>query len=415
MNTLYRLASLLALLTLLAACGERSSQAQPATEPEHGAAHTEPVKGPHRGVMLQDGAFAIELAVFETHVPPEYRAWPTLDGQPLPPDAVQLSVEVTRLGNEVNTFQFRPEADFLRGDGVLKEPHSFSVKVLATYAGQTHSWAYDSFEGRTTIPAGIAEAAGVKTERAGPATLTETLTLYGQIAPSPEHQREVSARFPGLIRSVSKQLGEAVAAGETLATIESNDSLQTYAVKAPLTGVVTQRDANPGEESGSRVLFTVTDTRTVMAELSVFPRDRARVQPGAMVTLRLADGDETFTGKVSRVDVLASSNQAVTARVLVESHQGRFLPGSFVVAEVAIAEHAVPLAVKTSGLQSFRDFTVVYAQVGDTYEVRMLELGRRQGALVEVLSGLAVGERYVAENSFLIKADIEKSGASHDH
>jgi cobalt-zinc-cadmium efflux system membrane fusion protein len=33
----------------------------------------------------------------------------------------------------------------------------------------------------------------------------------------------------------------------------------------------------------------------------------------------------------------------------------------------------------------------------------------------EVLGGLEPGERYVTENSFLIKADIEKSGASHDH
>jgi cobalt-zinc-cadmium efflux system membrane fusion protein len=66
-------------------------------------------------------------------------------------------------------------------------------------------------------------------------------------------------------------------------------------------------------------------------------------------------------------------------------------------------------------LQSFRDFTVVYAQVGDTYEVRMLELGRRDGQFVEVLGGLEAGTTYVTDNSYLVKADIEKSGASHDH
>jgi cobalt-zinc-cadmium efflux system membrane fusion protein len=66
-------------------------------------------------------------------------------------------------------------------------------------------------------------------------------------------------------------------------------------------------------------------------------------------------------------------------------------------------------------LQSFRDFTVVYARVRQTYEVRMLDLGRRDGEFVEVLSGLEPGTTYVSENSYLIKADIEKSGASHDH
>lgn len=407
----------LCLLLSLAACGgaESPADAAPKAAGGHEAPPAEPVKGPHRGVMLTDGPFAIELAVYETNVPPEYRAWPTLDGKPLPLGDVTLTVEVTRLGNKVNTFQFKPEGDFLRGDGVLIEPHSFSLKVKAIHAGKTHSWAYDSFEGRATIAAKIAEDAGIKTELAGPATLTETLTLYGQIAANPERQREVSARFPGLIRTVSKKLGDAVKAGETLATIESNDSLQTYALKAPLAGVVTQRDANPGEESGDRVLFTVTDTSAVIAELSVFPKDRTRVQPGAAVRLKLADGEAEVIGKVARVDVKASSNQSVQARVVIERHDGSFLPGSFVTGEVAVAERQVPLAVKTTGLQAFRDFTVVYAQVGETYEVRMLELGTPRGEWVEVLGGLEPGTRYVTENSYLVKADIEKSGASHDH
>ena len=75
----------------------------------------------------------------------------------------------------------------------------------------------------------------------------------------------------------------------------------------------------------------------------------------------------------------------------------------------------MPLAVKRTALQTFRDFTVVFVQVGDTYEVRMLELGRQDDTWVEVKGGLKPGSIYVTENSYLIKADIEKSGASHDH
>jgi cobalt-zinc-cadmium efflux system membrane fusion protein len=45
----------------------------------------------------------------------------------------------------------------------------------------------------------------------------------------------------------------------------------------------------------------------------------------------------------------------------------------------------------------------------------MLTLGRRDAARLEVLEGLAAGTEYVIENSYLIKADIEKAGASHDH
>jgi len=409
----HRLIHLLPLLVFwCVACGGPGASTAPAASGHEAAAST---KGPHRGVMLREGPFAIELAVFETNVPPEYRAWPTREGRPLPPESVTLTVEVTRLGGEVNIFRFQPEGDYLRGDGVLKEPHSFSLKVTAVHAGQTHVWVYDSFEGRTTIPAAIAESAGIQTELAGPATLTETLTLYGQVVANPEFQREVSARFPGVIRRVDKQLGDSVKAGETLATIESNDSLQTYALKALVAGVVMQRAAQVGEQSGDRVLFTLTDPTAVIAELSVFLSDRARVQPGAAVRLRLTGGTAEAHGTVARVEAEASRQQAVRVRVPIKAQDGQFLPGSFVMGEVVVAEHRVPLAVKRSGLQTFRDFTVVYAQVGETYEVRMLELGRQQGEWAEVLGGLAPGTRYVTGNSYLIKADIEKSGASHDH
>jgi cobalt-zinc-cadmium efflux system membrane fusion protein len=86
-----------------------------------------------------------------------------------------------------------------------------------------------------------------------------------------------------------------------------------------------------------------------------------------------------------------------------------------VTAEVLTGAAQVPLAVRTAALQGFRDFTVVFARVGDTYEVRMLDLGRSDGEYTEVLGGLKPGTEYVTAQSYLIKADIEKSGASHDH
>ena len=94
-------------------------------------------------------------------------------------------------------------------------------------------------------PEKIAQA-GIKTEVAGPATIREVLPLYGTITPNAERVRDVSARFPGTIRNVAKKIGDAVRQGETLATVESNESLQAYAITAPLGGVVTVRNANPG-------------------------------------------------------------------------------------------------------------------------------------------------------------------------
>ena len=58
---------------------------------------------------------------------------------------------------------------------------------------------------------------------------------------------------------------------------------------------------------------------------------------------------------------------------------------------------------------------VVFVRVGDTYQAQPVEVGQRDGQRVEILSGLRKGEQVVVEESYLIKADIEKSGASHAH
>ena len=409
-----RVFRILLLCGALVACDserQRNSSGSMAGSP----AEETPERGPHNGRLLRNGDFVLELAIFETGIPPEFRAWATDGGRPLGPESVDLGVRLTRLGNQIDEIGFRPQGDFLRGSAVVYEPHSFMVSIEASYGGRTHHWEYESFEGRTRISQEMADAFGLETMLAGPAVLEETIIVYGRIVPNAERVREVSARFDGAILSVDVSLGETVRQGQTLAIVESNESLQSYSIDAPIDGVVTERVAHAGEQSGGRRLFTIVDTSSVWANLALFPSDRSRVLIGTNVTVTPATGGPVIEGTISHISVLADANQAVTARVVLDNNDGWWAPGTFVTAQLRVAEHAVPLAVKRSGLQSFRDFTVVYAQVGNEYEVRMLELGRQAGEWAEVLGGLEPGTRYVTENSYVIKADIEKSGASHDH
>jgi len=130
----------------------------------------------------------------------------------------------------------------------------------------------------------------------------------------------------------------------------------------------------------------------------------------------LDDGAPAAAGPIAWLAPTSSSEaQTLVARVVLPNPDARWRPGLFVKADITLATHAVPVAVRESALQTLFDFTVVFTQHGEVYQARPLELGRRSGGYVEVLKGLAAGERYVTENSFLIKADIGKSGASHDH
>jgi cobalt-zinc-cadmium efflux system membrane fusion protein len=403
-------------LTLFAGCGANH---EPADEHEHehgNEAAEESERGPHSGRLLREGDFALELAIYETGIPPEYRVWIYEDGKPLPPNAATVEVELERLGGQRDRFTFRPEGDYLRGSCEVSEPHSFDVTVRATHEGKQFEWKFDSYEGRTTIDAQTAQTMGIATAEAGPAPLKQQLSLSGVIQADPARVSRVRARYPGIVREVAVQPWTTVTKGALLASVQSNESLQNYSVTAPIGGVIVEHRAQIGEATGEEMLFTIVDLSRVWVELDVFQNDLARIADNQAVEVFDLDGRKLADGRVSRIAPLAvHGSQSVRARVVLDNATGALRPGQFVSGRVTIDEIQSALAVEKSALQRFRDFDVVFEQVGDTYEVRMLELGRADATRVEVLAGLAPGARYVTRNSYLIKADIEKSGASHDH
>lgn len=386
----------------------------------HGhAAHTEGEveKGPHGGRLLRDGAFAVELAIFEKGVPPEFRAWFTQSGRTVAPAAVKLTVELKRINGVTERFAFTTEGDYARGTGEVVEPHSFDYSISAEQAGRSHLWEFAAPEMQTKIPADATTRAGVAVEAAGPATLTETLSVYGQVKLNANKVGRAVPRFAGIVREARKALGDSVAAGEVVAVVETNVSLTLTEVKAPIAGVIVERAVNAGETvAEGATLYIIADLSEVWADLNIPKRDQARVKVGQSVVIHADDGGANATGTTSWISPFSSTEaQTLAARVVLANPDQRWRPGLFVKAEIVLAEFTVPVAVKESALQTLFDFTVVFSQHGDVYQARPLTLGRRAGGYVEVLKGLAAGERYVVENSFLIKADIGKSAASHDH
>lgn len=400
------------LALMLAACGGAN---EPQAENAEPAAAADYERGPHNGRMLRDGDFALEVTIFETGVPPQFRLYAYDDGEPLAPGTVQASIELHRLDGQVDEFAFKPVEDYLVGDGTVIEPHSFDVKVSATHEGAQHQWEYASYEGRTTIRAAVAQDAGIEVEAAGPAVIRDTVRLMGRIAIDDSRHAQIQARFPGTVRAVRVQQGDRVRRGQTLVVVEGNDSMRNYPVTAPFDGVVLSRNTNVGDFAGDNTLIEIADLSEVWVELHAIGEAASKLQAGQPVRVMAATGELEADTRIDTLLPLATAGQSVVARASLPNPDGRWRPGMTVNAEVTIAERRVPLAVRESGLQGFRDFTVVFAQIGETYEVRMLELGARDGEWAEVLGGLKPGTNYVTEQSFLIKADIEKSGASHDH
>jgi cobalt-zinc-cadmium efflux system membrane fusion protein len=412
------LAVAVTMVALLAGCRGHDHAHEDGASGGHGHLDEAPdyERGPHRGRLLRSGDFALEVTIFETGVPPQFHLYAYRDGQPVPAAEVAASIELARLGGKVDRFAFRAEGDHLAGDGTVVEPHSFDVTVDASYAGQQHRWTYESYEGRTTIPAAVAKEAGVTIEPAGPAVIRDTTRLMGRVALNGNRYAAVKARLPGAVLAVSAASGDTVRRGQVLATVENRESLRSYSVTAPIDGVVLARHTNIGDVAGDEPLFEIADLSTLWLELHAFGEDAPRLKVGQLVRVEAGPGQARSETVLKALLPLANAvSQTVVVRADLPNPDGAWRPGMSVSAEVTLGERQVPLAVKAAGLQRFRDFTVVFAQVGDTYEVRMLDLGDRDGERVEVLGGIEPGTPYVVEQSFLIKADVEKSGASHDH
>lgn len=374
-------------------------------------------RGPHRGRWLEAGAFALELTIFEEGVPPEFRAFVYRDEQQADPAGVQLEVTLRRLGDRVDRIAFAPRGEFLLGDATVYEPHSFDAEVVAREGGREHRFRFSSYENRVTLAPEQLEAAGIGVETAGPATIRERVVLNGRIAANEDALAHVMPRFPGVVRSVHKRLGDAVARGELLATIESNESLRPFELRAPLSGTVVEKDVAPGEfVSTERELFRIADLGTVWVDLDVYHRDFGRLRTGQPVRIDASDGSPPAATTLAYLSPIGSVNtQTLLARALLPNPDRSWRPGLFVTAEVEVGASPVPVGVAIDALQRLRDRDVVFLAADDLFEAQPVELGRRDATHAEIVSGLAAGQRYVAEGSFILKAEAGKSGASHDH
>lgn len=257
---------------------------------------------------------------------------------------------------------------------------------------------------------------GITLATATSGSIRDILPVYGVVATNAERMQSVTARFNGIIRNVNKRVGDTVRKGETLLTVEANESLKTYTITAALNGEITQRNANAGEQTTEAPLLFVQDFSTVWVELSVFPKDVSQVELGQTVRILSLDSTHSAIGKIIYVaPQSASANQSITARVLIDNPKGEWKPGLFVKAQVTRSEIVAAVTVRNEALQIIEDKPVVFVQGKEGFEPRSISLGRTDGELSEVLSGLSIDEVYVSKNSFVLKSELGKEDAEHGH
>ncbi len=199
--------------------------------------------------------------------------------------------------------------------------------------------------------------------------------------------------------------------------LNPNQNLARYEIHSPFTGTVIEKHISMGEAvKPDSDIFIISDLSTVWANITVYAKDSNYINLGQKIKIKNDANNTSDWGKIIYIGSLVGKDTR-TAKVyaLINNKSGIWKPGTFITANLVKKTFTVPVAVKESAIQTFRDWNVVFLNSENQFEVQPVELGRHVGNWVEVKSGLLPGQKYAVNNSYILKADIEKSGASHDH
>jgi len=538
-------------------------------------------RGPHGGWLFSKDDLQVEVKIYEKGVPPQFRVYVTdPDGKAIALDAVNLTIWLQRL-DRVDEIHFKPTGEYLLGDKIVVEPHSFEVKIQAQWQGQAYEWEISQIEARAELSDEAIANAGISFATAGPEKLKRILRLTGEIGLNEERVVHIVPRLDGVVKKVFKDLGDTVEEGEIIAVLESREladakinylgavknanlaeidleretllvkntsrmldllkkeldleavyrefedlqigksrellipayaklkltksvylreqklfekgissqsefllaeedfksaearyialrekiaydgswtvrqkkrtmemeqfNLQTarqklfalgltpkeantltnqeenvftqHELRSPLKGIVIKKHLTTGEAvKKDAAIFLLADFSNVWVNISIPAKDLKNVKIGQSVLVRDGNQEIEAKGELTYIgSIVDETTRMVTGRVVIANPKKQWRPGIYVTVELVLEERTVPLAVSLDAIQTIRDWSVVFVKYGNFYEARPLELGENDGQRVEVLQGLSGGEQYVVQNSFAVKAEIEKSSATHDH
>ena len=277
--------------------------------------------------------------------------------------------------------------------------------------------AHEEASGDTTeIKARHAEKSGVTMATAQPGTIAQEIILSGQVTLNQDSTAKIRARFPGLIKAVPVKLGQTVRKGDILAKIESNESLRNYMIKAPVSGVILERNTNIGDVTGDDVLFVIADLSTLWAKFHIFPKDAHKITAGQNLRIHNIDhGKESLSQIKLLLPTADSQSQTHMAIAEISNVNDMWRPGISIDGHVTTSTTNAAVIIPKTALQNMEGQKVIFVTNGHDYEMRPVTLGKSDTDNIEIISGLKSGEKFVSHGSFVIKADIMKSGAAHVH
>jgi cobalt-zinc-cadmium efflux system membrane fusion protein len=217
-------------------------------------------------------------------------------------------------------------------------------------------------------------------------------------------------------------LGMDQAAVEKL--LRSREVSPRAGIHAPITGQVIQREVTLGELVNAErdALMVLADMRTLWVIAEVPETRLPDVSIGSTARIELATaGHDPLEGKVTHISASLNA-ETRTASVLIEvPGSGELRPGMFARVQITVgsSESTKPvLAIPESAVMSVEGGPCVFVPVegeANTYKKQEVKVGKAVGGMLPIVDGLKEGQQVVVKGAFILKADLGKSGAEHQH
>jgi cobalt-zinc-cadmium efflux system membrane fusion protein len=258
---------------------------------------------------------------------------------------------------------------------------------------------------------------GVVFADAATGKLAVELKVPGEVKLDGDKLAHMVPRFPGIVRQVMKNLGDTVKKGETLAIFENNANLSSFEMKSQLDGVIIEKNVALGEVIGSSdEAFVVADLSQVWVDLFIYPADLPRAKAGQRVRIIDQTSGKEAEGTLAYVaPTISDHTRTALARVVLPNPELMWRPGTFVMGAIVVDESDVPVAIDAQSIQDISGVPTVFVKKDNTVVATPVRIGRRDDKRVEVIEGVTVGARIATSGSFLLKSELTKGSAEHEH
>jgi RND family efflux transporter MFP subunit len=329
-------------------------------------------------------------------------------------DAVQVSPDKQQLiGVEYGTAEYEAASDTIRAAARVTMDETKIVKVQTRLEGWIGR-VFADFTGKY-----VKKGDALATVYSPEALATQEEYLLALRAQHTMHAGAMPAMAAGndnLVAAARKRLELWDISGPQIDEVErSGKPIENLTVYAPASGYVTERNAYPKlHVTPDTVLYTLADLSTVWVVADIFEYEAARVRLGQAATLTLDYlPGRTFYGRVSYIlPGVDAASRTLKARIEFANPGGQLKPDMYAQVEISTGG-ARRLVVPESAVLDAGDRQVVYVDLGNgNLQPRPVRAGEHAAGKVEILEGLAAGERIVTSGNFLLDSESQLKAAS---